>query len=254
MRIATIGDVHGCITEFRELLSKLSWLSLDAIWCLADLVDRGPDSGAVVETVRTTPGVESILGNHDETIVKNYYRRLKSGQCTENPDKIRTLSQLATADIEYLEKLSPIKVFDDLELVLTHGGVWPSTPWHLQPKNIIRAQMINPSDFGQTRWWGNMAQSHKSGKSEADSRTEGYSRWYELYDHPYRVAFGHSVFAMPKTNRNPGAGLTVGLDTGCCFGGALTAGIWEKGKDPWYVSVRAKESYAEKHPLWVWES
>jgi diadenosine tetraphosphatase ApaH/serine/threonine PP2A family protein phosphatase len=251
-RVACIGDVHGCIEEYLELLSKLEWLSLDEIWSLADLVDRGPDSGAVVKTTRSR--IKSIGGNHDYTMVGHYERWLKTGEVPKNADKARTLSQLSKEDYEYLRDLPRLHVIDDLDLVLVHGGLWPSTELWRQPYNVIRAQMIHPGQGDNSRWWGNKAHFHKSGKTEAENVAEGWARWYHIYNLPHRVAFGHSVFAMPKEHQNEGAGLTVGVDTGCCFGGSLTAAIFDNSPRPTYLSVRAKKEWSVREPGWNWET
>lgn len=251
--MAVIGDVHGCLDEYVELLDRLQWLSLDQIWALGDLVDRGPDSGGVVQATRER--IHAIGGNHDYTMVGHYERFLRTGEVPKNPDKARTLSQLTQADYEYLRDLPRLHVIDDLDLVLVHAGLWPSTELYRQPYNVIRAQMIQPGNGDNTRWWGSKAHCHKSGKSETESTAEGWERWYKLYNMPHRVAFGHSVFAMPKEHQNPGAGMTVGMDTGCCFGGSLTAAIFDNsGRPPYYVSVRAKKEHTIKESGWVWET
>jgi diadenosine tetraphosphatase ApaH/serine/threonine PP2A family protein phosphatase len=198
--------------------------------------------------------VKSIAGNHDKTIVGQYERFLKTGEIPKNPDKARTVSQLTQEDYEYLRDLPLLHVIDDLNLVLVHGGLWPSVDLYRQSYNVQRAQMIHPLNGDQTRWWGSKAHYHKSGKTEAESVAEGWARWYHIYNLEHRVVFGHSVFAMPKEHQNPGAGLTVGVDTGCCFGGSLTAAIFDGNPRPTYLSVRAKNAYMTREPGWVWET
>ena len=67
-RIAIFGDCHGCPEELKQLVGALSWLSLDAIFSTGDLVDRGPDSGAVVDFCRLN-GIKKVL-----RFCLNFYR------------------------------------------------------------------------------------------------------------------------------------------------------------------------------------
>lgn len=241
-RYGIIGDPHGCLDEFIQLYKKLQWLSLDEIWCLGDLVDRGPDSGGLVQFLRENH-IQSVRGNHDDSIVNHYKRFKKTGLYPKNEDKERTIRSLSDADYEYLDALPPLHVFDDIRLVLVHGGLWPRIPLYAQPKNVIRAQLIHTANEGQCRWWGKDATKHKCKKTEEESSREGYARWYHLYDYQYDCAYGHSVFNQPKVHQNPGYGRTVGLDQGSCFGGSLTAGIFDGG-EPFFVSVRVLKCYA----------
>jgi hypothetical protein len=243
-KIAAIGDVHACIEEFEQLLKRLEWLSLDAVYHLGDLVDRGPDSGAVIAMCREK-GIRGILGNHEESILKHYKRVSEGGEPPQNEDKKRTLSQLTLEDISYLKNLPLLESFPDLNTVLVHGGVWPGLTFEKQPKNVVRAQMINFKKIGDTRWWGKDAPLHKSGRTEDQNREDGYVRWYEIYDRPEQVFYGHSVFTQPFIYQREGFGKTIGIDTGSCFGGALTAAIIDDG-EPWFVSVKAKKVWFEK--------
>jgi predicted phosphodiesterase len=242
-RIAAIGDVHGCVQEFEQLLRHLEWLSLDAIFHLGDLVDRGPDSGAVVAICRER-GISGVLGNHEEAILKHHKRVSAGGELPQNPDKQRTLSQLTPEDFEYLERLPLVHVDEELNACLVHGGVWPEGELYNQPKNVVRCQMIKPGKVGDTRWWGKDAASHKSGKTEEQNRVDGYVRWYERYNHPQDTYYGHSVFTQPFIFQPEGAGRTIGIDTGSCFGGALTAAIIGD-PTPWFVTVKSSKVWFE---------
>lgn len=247
MKIAAIGDPHGCIDELQLLVSRLSWLSLDDIYVLGDFVDRGPDSGAVVQFARENH-IKGILGNHEESILKLHKRSLTGGELPQSEDKKRTLLQLTLEDIAWLEKLPMLEHIqnESFDAVLVHGGLWPTIPIHNQPKNVIRCQMIKSAGkVGDVRWWGPDAAFHKSGRTEEQNREDGYVRWYEVYDHPHDVYFGHSVFTQPFIGHRQGYGRTVGVDTGSCFGGALTAAIIDGG-EPWFVSVKAKKPYVDK--------
>jgi predicted phosphodiesterase len=256
-RIAAIGDLHGCIKELTELYNRLQWLSLDEIWCLGDLVDRGPDSGGVIAFLRENK-IPSVKGNHDDSICNHYKRFKKKGEYPKNKDKKNTIKQLTDADYEYLVNLPAFHVFNDIGLILVHGGIWPKIPLYAQPKNVIRAQLIKPPEygaykyfttsmietesFGSCRWWGKDATLHRCKKTEEESYKEGWRRWYHVYDHVYDCCFGHSVFNQPMIHQNEGCGRTVGIDQGSVFGGSITAGIFD-GNEPHFMSVRVRKCY-----------
>lgn len=221
-RIAIMGDVHGCLKELQDLYSKLCHESIDEIRHSGDLVDRGPDSAGVVAFCREN-GIQGVRGNHEESILQHIDRVMAGGHLPKNPEKARTLSQLKNPlDIQYLKDLKPMHIDDALGLVSVHGGVWPGLPWERQPSNICRAQLIHPDKPGETLWF----LEDRKGIPEAVHLSNGWVRWYKVYDHDYHVTYGHSAWQKgPKLDRNPGAGYTIGLDTGCNWTGELTAVI-----------------------------
>lgn len=245
---AFIGDIHGCYEEFQELLSSLSHLSLDEIWLVGDLVDRGPDSGAVVQIAMNNK-IPSVMGNHEEGIIKLYDNYKKTGILPKKSMKATTISQLNDAQVEYMRAFPRLHIFEDSNLVVVHGGLYPSLELWQQPPNVIRAQLIQPYVYGETRWWGKEAPKHKCGLTEEESFKEGYRRWYEVYDSPWNVIYGHSVFVQPyynnNNNKNKNSGFTLGIDTGVPFGGHLTAVIMKDNVISHFVSVRSKKIYCE---------
>ena len=64
-RTIVVGDVHGCLEELDELLSRLEVGPSDRLVLAGDLMDRGPDPVGVVRRARER-GALAVLGNHDE--------------------------------------------------------------------------------------------------------------------------------------------------------------------------------------------
>ena len=244
--------MHGCWKEFNELISylRIKHPGIE-IYHTGDLTDRGSDSGLAVQIAMTsTDG--GVTGNHDSQIVEYWDRMQKDGFIAKNPDKARTLTQMNEKRINYLRNLPLIHVFDDLKLVIVHGGLFPKMPLYKQAslKNVCFMQMISTNDLDMvsrgTRWWGDdAAKQGKQGVVESVSREEGFARWYELYDHEYDCIYGHSVMGLePFVHQNEGAGKTIGIDTGSCFGGFLTAYIYP---DMYYVQVPCEEHVIGKN-------
>lgn len=242
-RIAAIGDIHGCWEELEELYHKLCWLSLDEIWHLGDLVDRGPHSGKVIELCRKY-NIKGVKGNHDESIINHWDRVSRGGHAPKNEDKRKTITELVQADIDYLKELPYLHVIDDLNLVLVHGGLYPKIPLYAQPTNVCRLQMIHPYQPGKSVWWGNDAElMFANAKSEEEWRKLGWERWYKVYDHEQDVLFGHSTWAQPMIWENEGYGKCIGVDTGSCFGGMVTACIYENSGSFSFLGVKSKKLY-----------
>lgn len=234
------GDVHGCADELKQLyrMVEKAYPGIEH-WHAGDLVDRGPESGESIDfCMKHFAG--GVLGNHESTILKSWYARQKRIARGEkykehpNPDKQKTLSQLDKEKAEYLNNLPHLHVFDDVGLILVHGGLLPNRNLYSQPPEMVcRVQMLHPTDKeAKLRWWGGDASRQPKVKmSEEQSREEGYVRWYEVYDQAYDCIYGHSVMGLePYIHQREGYGKTIGIDTGSCFGGYLTALVYPEMK------------------------
>lgn len=240
MSRALLGDVHGCIDELRLMHRELRSRGITDLWHAGDLIDRGPDSGAVVRFCIDNQ-IHGVMGNHEAHILDHLKRFLSTGDLPKNPDKARTIQSLNRAGpdtIAYLRALPRLHVWDDERLVLVHGGLVPHLPLQAQPNTINRLQMIHPDHPGETKWFN----LDKKGEKEAALREKGWARWYERYDWDYDVVFGHSVFDQPLAHVTPGGGTAFGIDTGCVYGGKLTALILPERT---FISIDGK-SYAER--------
>ncbi len=74
MTLYAVGDVQGCADEFDKLLSKISFRKKrDHLWLVGDLVNRGPDSRAVLRMViKLGDSATCVLGNHDLHLLATY--------------------------------------------------------------------------------------------------------------------------------------------------------------------------------------
>ncbi|MGB0334126.1 MAG: metallophosphoesterase [Opitutales bacterium] len=220
-RTIAIGDVHGCADEFEELLVALNLEPEDRVIQLGDLINRGPDSHRAIELAREYK-VESIIGNHE--------LRLLTYRETGNKDRLKdydleTIEQLTQSDWKYLSKMQKF-IFDrPLDTVLVHGGFLPDEPWQTQPLQVITSIQVIDSKGRATK------------RADAPDAPSWAINWGGK---PF-VVYGHT----PRSNvlDLPGS---MGIDTGCVYGGHLTAYVIE---DRSLVQVRANKAYAHSKRL-----
>jgi protein phosphatase len=214
-----IGDVHGCYAELVELLGRLGYtvrraeerIEVDppagrkAVF-LGDLVDRGPESPAVLRLVMGMVAAGTALcipGNHDDKLA----RKLKGRNVQVGHGLAETLAQLEAEPpgfqeeaARFLDGLVSHYVLDDGKLVVAHAGMKQA----LQGRASGRVRDF--ALYGET-----------TGESDEFGLPVRYN-WAAEYRGPARVVYGHTPVPEPEwLNR------TINLDTGCVFGGRLTA-------------------------------
>jgi serine/threonine protein phosphatase 1 len=206
-----IGDVHGCYGELCELLTLIAPTSDDRVVFVGDLVVRGPESASVVKLAMggSLPNQVVILGNNEAKL-----RPTLGGDPTyATPAVLRTIEQLRAAGIleDALDFFDTFPLYLDLgDDVVVHAGVRPGVPLADQaPGDLLRIKTLDGTPEGRM--------------------------WFDDYHGPQRVLFGHHV--MKDVTRLSHA---VGLDTGCVYGGKLSALALETDE---IASVRARDVY-----------
>jgi len=220
-RTIAIGDVHGCADEFEELLNALELLPEDRVIQVGDLVNRGPDSHRVLALAREYQ-VEAILGNHELRLLRAYREGRKD--LLKDYDAA-TIEQLTEEDWDFLGSLPKFKYGATSDTVIVHGGFLPDQPWQTQDIDIITTlQVID-----------------KNGNPAKRSDAPDAPPWADSWEGKPFVIYGHTP--RPNTLQRPGS---IGIDTGCVYGGHLTAYITD---DQSLVQVRARKIYAHSKRL-----
>lgn len=214
-RIVAVGDIHGCHLEFAELLGKLELGRDDRLVLLGDLVNRGPDSCAVLDLARANRAV-SLLGNHELRLLK--YRRTGDMKYAKEHD-LDTFGKLRPQDWGYLESMALTYEERELNTVFVHGGFLPNQPWQKQPAEVVtRIQVVD-----------------KNGKPAKRSAAPEAPLWADLWTGPPFVIYGHTP--RPEIYKLK---WSAGIDTGCVLGGHLTACVLPEKR---FVQVRARRAY-----------
>jgi protein phosphatase len=217
-----IGDVHGCFDELAALLALLGYqiattISPDPSFVVrppagrkavyvGDFVDRGPKSPDVLRLVMdmVVAGTAlAVIGNHDAKL----YRYLRGNRVNISHGLAATLQQLEAEPAEFrervmsfLEGLPHHLVLDGGKLVVAHAGLSAD----LQGRHSKRVESFGL--YGETT----------GKKDEYGLPVRG--DWFADYRGNASVVYGHTPVTEAKWINK-----TMNIDTGCVFGGRLTA-------------------------------
>ena len=242
-----IGDLHGCCDELEALLQQLGYVPVeqadDPVWgnrffrhpegrkavFLGDLVDRGPRILDTLRLVRNMVAAGSALcvpGNHDMKLIRKLQGRdvqVQHGlaqsvaEVDALPEEVR--KSFMKEAVDYLDGLVSHYVLDGGKLVVAHAG--------------MKAEM-------QGRGSGKVREFALYGETTGETDEFGLPvrcNWAAEYRGRATVVYGHTPVPEPEwLNR------TTNVDTGCVFGGKLTALRWPERE---FVSVPAARTYCE---------
>lgn len=238
-----IGDIHGCYDELLALLAKLGYAvggTREAPQVVApagrkalfvgDLVDRGPDSPGVLRLVMHMVASGTALcvpGNHDVKL----QRKLAGREVRVSHGLAETLDQLAREPDEFKREVATFVdalvshyVLDEGKLVVAHAGLKQELQG--RTSRAVRDFAL----YGET-----------TGETDEFGLPVRYD-WAREYRGTAMVVYGHTPVPEPEwVNR------TLCIDTGCVFGGRLTALRYPEKE---LVSVpAAREYYAPIKPI-----
>ncbi|MBI2841120.1 MAG: metallophosphoesterase [Acidobacteria bacterium] len=214
MKRLIVGDIHGCHQELMDLLDQAGLSGDDEIIALGDLIDRGPDSPAVVDFYRCAPGARSLMGNHERKHV-----RISKGEIPASASQLLARQQFSA--IGYAEAIAffeGLPFFIDLpEATLVHGCLDPGKSLSDQRPETLLGTL----------------------SGESYLRRHYDAPWYELYAGEKPVVAGHHDYS--KVGKPMVINDRVFLiDTGCCYGRALTGIILP---DFQFLTVQSRRNY-----------
>jgi protein phosphatase len=229
-----IGDVHGCAPELEALLTTLGYtVDGDAVTppdgrravFVGDYGDRGPGTPRVLRMVMGMAAAGTAIclpGNHDVKLV----RKLKGRDVRITHGLGETLAQLEPEPPEFrdqvrdfLDNLVSHAVLDGGNLVVAHAGM--KERYQGRSSGRVREFALYGETTGETDEFGLPVR----------------VQWAADYRGRATVVYGHTPVAEPEWLNN-----TINIDTGCVFGGSLTALRWPERE---LVSVPAERTYYE---------
>jgi hypothetical protein len=204
-RTVIVGDVHGCRGELERLLERIGVTPADRLIFVGDLVGRGPDTLGVLKLVRKL-GAAVVRGNHEQKLIS-----WREGKRKKHPVKLNAQMQdvaerLGDGTWRWLREMPAWLDVPEHGLRVVHAGVIPGRPIEeTEPGVLMTIRGMTP---------------------DAEPTTLRESRpWGELYKGPLHVVFGHNAWLAPQIHR-----WATGIDTGCVYGGALTAMVLLAGE------------------------
>lgn len=243
-----IGDVHGCADELEQLLERLGYVrtavaEVEPGWSsdsyahpegrkvvfVGDLVDRGPrvlDTLRLVRNMVRNGAALCVPGNHDMKLQRKLSGKnvqVRHGlaetlaELERLPDEVRPL--FATSLAAFLDGLVSHYVLDRGNLVVAHAGM------KAEMQGRASGAVRNFALFGET-----------TGETDEFGLPVRYN-WAAEYRGRAMVVYGHTPVPEPLWLNN-----TVNVDTGCVFGGKLTALRYPEKET---VSVPAARIYCE---------
>ena len=252
MSIYAVGDVQGCYAELARLLEQIRFdAAADRLWLVGDLVNRGPESLAVLRLVKSLgDSAITVLGNHDLHL-------LAVAEGVAQPHRSDTLDEILNAPdrgclLHWLRNLPLLHV--EHGQVLVHAGLLPQ--WSVaQAQGLAReAEIALRGDdyveflarmYGNTpHGWDDSLRGYKrlrvivnaltrmricapdgamefKFKGVVEDIPEGYQPWFEVAGRASQdatVIFGHwSALGLLQRAK------VIALDTGCLWGGPMSA-------------------------------
>jgi bis(5'-nucleosyl)-tetraphosphatase (symmetrical) len=258
MALYCIGDLQGCLSPFERLLAEIGFSpSRDTLYVLGDLVNRGPDSlGVLRRLMALGEAAQCLLGNHDLHLLALWQGVRKPGR----HDTVQSILQAPDSEslLDWLRR-RPMALYAQGWLMV-HAGVLPqwSTAQTLSLAAEVEQALRGPdlkgffsTMYGNTpsQWQNSLegpdrlrvivnaltrlrfctpdGQMDFTSSESAGNAPAGYLPWFEVPGRATRdtpMAFGHWSTLATETHHPVGLRQnTLPLDTGCVWGGCLTA-------------------------------
>jgi calcineurin-like phosphoesterase family protein len=194
-RTVIVGDVHGCSAELEELLDQIQFRAgQDRLFFVGDLIVRGPDPHGTLSLFHKL-GASAVRGNHEDRLLA--WRRRGRPLGKEHQRLAEVLSDEEWGTLEAM----PLWVeLPEHGLLVVHAGVVPGVPIErTEPEALLKIRTVDSGG----RW---------------SDEPEAGVLWGVRYRGPPHVVFGHNARAGPQLHE-----WATGIDTGCVYGGQLTA-------------------------------
>lgn len=255
MATYAIGDIQGCLEPLQCLLKKIDFNpTKDKLWLAGDVINRGPDSLATLRLLyKLRDSITLVLGNHDLHLIAVYYGLRKAGK---NDTLEPLLLAPDRADLIYWLRQQKLVHHDtQLNFTMVHAGIPPqwslddalarsreveavlqsnspelllenmygNSParWRDDLQGVERLRVIT-NYFTRMRFCSAEGELELQTKESADAAPIGFAPWFSLSGRKMRnhkIIFGHWAALEGQANTKN----IYALDTGCVWGGELTA-------------------------------
>jgi hypothetical protein len=202
-RSVIVGDVHGCREELEALLARVRFKPrADRLVLVGDVVTRGPDPLGTLSLVKELDA-HIVRGNHEEKLLGGHRDGTRMGA-----EHRRVAAVFSDDDWRTIEAMPLWLDLPEHGVRVVHAGVLPWLDVKRTPPEVL-LQIRSIDAFG--RW--------------SDKRDAG-APWATWYAGPPHVVFGHNALPEPQLHA-----WATGIDTGCVYGGRLTAVVLGADED-----------------------
>ena len=259
MATYAIGDLQGCFAELQDLLYEINFdEGNDCLWFAGDIINRGPESLACLMFVKQLGDkARMVLGNHDLHLF-GVQQGIRKAHKSDTFDEILA-AENSHELIQWLLHQPLLLHEPELDFTLVHAGLPPQ--WSLieamqaadEVKHLLSSQSVHeflPDMYGnQPDMWSNHLTGHEhfryvincftrmryvdnegrldfSSKKAPGSAGNGLTPWYahpQRQTRQHKLAFGHWSTVTLGTDKNFSQWNVYPLDTGCLWGGELSA-------------------------------
>ena len=255
MATYAVGDLQGCLEPLKCLLKKVDFNEdRDQLWLAGDLVNRGPQSLETLEYVyQRRDNIVAVLGNHDLHLLACAYGHKLPGK-GDTIDEI-LMAKNSERYYDWLRQCPLLYHDKKLKFTMVHAGIPPRwslrkarkrakeleaviqgyefdkflstmygnqpSVWHRSLKGPERWRVIT-NYFTRMRFCDRTGKLELKAKSGASKPPKGYAPWFEHKNRKMKkdkIVFGHWAALEGQTFTDN----VYALDTGCVWGGRLTA-------------------------------
>lgn len=235
-----VGDIHGCADELASLIERAALGPDDRLVSCGDLFHRGPDPVGTMELLESV-GALFVLGNHERAVLRRLGLAPRRADGGDRPPFRESFPPIDADDLAGDGRrpcqVPPERRADVARYLQRHSGYF-----------LRGAELEGAGPTPDGRQWvvvhAGLDPRVDVARNEVDCLTgvrrlggRGNPWWYEVYDGRELVLFGHTPGPVPRAHRSGGRLVALGLDTGCVYGGALTAYSPELDE---FLSVRAR--------------
>lgn len=253
-----MSDIHGCYSEFLQMLDLIEFKDEDTLYILGDIIDRGKEPVKILQYIKNKSNIKMILGNHEAMMI-DFYKEKENNPNSRSYYEIKELWERNGGSItmEQLSKLSKdeflssidyiknLKYFDIIEVnketyLLVHAGIYPYAEDDI--KKLLESQVADDLIWIRNEFF------------------------ISEYKYPFKIIFGHTpipniyndlylydlmlkrlgkenLIEKYEKNKIIYFNNKIGIDGGCVFGLNLTCLRLEDGKEFFVLNDETKKIF-----------
>ncbi len=238
-RVIVYGDLHGCLDEFSLLRQELKITKDDIEVSVGDILNKGPYLANEMIAYMQKENIKVVVGNNEAKAMRQYGKYLEGGEeylKTLRPFETATVLSMQDDHYKYLQSLPYYLKIENLTIL--HGGLTPVMKLSKDMDTVLKKEITLVRYLNK-----------KLEPIPWSDEANRYKFWSEVYDgREGFIVSGHHPFSEPKEDK-----YAVDIDTGCVYGGKLTAIVFKKSKkgidtkNYQFVFQKAKNDYWKKY-------